>query len=149
MGCFLWLTRINYGPNLFSDGFVVKFAFWLLTWAIKSQVSFQFQRVFLVHITRSETWTQDLQLSLQHISSGSTWVGFYGPGLYNSLCFIYLLYYLLILFLFGHSVGVLTCLVWLISVFISFACWQILCDLDWNGNKALDLASSGFNCLDN
>ncbi len=45
-------------------------------------------------------------------------VEFYVPRLYNSLCFIYLLYYLLILLLFGHSMGVLTCLFWLNSAFI-------------------------------
>lgn len=36
------------------------------------------------------------------------------------LSFIYLLYYLLISLLFGHSVGILTCLICLVFVFISF-----------------------------
>lgn len=79
VGYVLWLTRIHYSPNpyLLANGSVVKFAFDFCPQLYEAK----YQRVVLVHITCSETWTQELQLSLQYLYPGSTCVEFYGPGL--------------------------------------------------------------------
>lgn len=65
-------------------------------------------------------------------------LNFMGLGCKTTLGFNYLLYDLLILDLFGHSEGKLTCLSWLFF-FLNFlhalACWQVLFDLVNNQMK--------------
>ena len=135
--------RINRRADLFSEVSVLKctFDFWPQRYKAKYLSSFE---GFSLTSRAAKHGPKNCNFHYTTYPRGVHVLYFIGLGLENSLCFIYLLYYLLILLLFAHSPGASMRAIWLISVSVSFehtSANSFFVTLIKNGNEVLDLGS--------